>query len=183
MGEDESIKVGDVVRKRIAIHSADGALREDWLPGVVVATYPNHNSFAVRFIRVCGVIEQNERVRIVRDDEISKAPPGEYEPDMPIGVEFVSVETWEERGRILFGADRMKWRFKCPVCGYVATAIDWIDAGASENAIAFSCVGRWQSGVGCDYAGGGLFRLNPIHVVVGELGKAYVRETFAFADE
>lgn len=86
----------------------------------------------------------------------------------------MTSEEWLAEGETLFGADRTKWKFVCPVCGHIATPEDWHKAGAPDNAIAHSCVGRWLShsrdafrttGVGpCDYAGGGLFRLNPITV-------------------
>jgi len=85
-------------------------------------------------------------------------------------------EEWEELGIRLFGEDRRQWEFVCPVCGHVARAQDWPDAGAPDNAVAFSCVGRWLGTVversdvsgthrPCNYAGGGLFRLNPIQVM------------------
>ena len=73
-----------------------------------------------------------------------------------------------------FGPDRHKWKFKCPSCGHIASAQDWKDAGASEGEIAFSCIGRHTmagnkntfagKGGPCNYAGGGLLRLNPVPV-------------------
>lgn len=80
-------------------------------------------------------------------------------------------QEWEAQGTALFGPDQMQWRFKCPSCGHIASVQDWKDAGAPQNTVAFSCVGRWagarknaafaRSGGPCDYAGGGLLRLNP----------------------
>lgn len=55
---------------------------------------------------------------------------------------------------------------------------EWQEAGAPENAVAFSCVGRWRDDVDCDYAGGGLFKLNPV-VVTQEDGST--TQAFAFA--
>ena len=62
----------------------------------------------------------------------------------------------------------------CPVCGYVQSARTFLAVGAPLNAVGISCVGRWmdkrrrafgESGRGpCDYAGGGLFRLNPVEI-------------------
>jgi len=82
-----------------------------------------------------------------------------------------------------FGLDPMQWAFVCPACGHVATVQEWKDAGASEGEVAFSCIGRHIEGSRkafggngpgpCDYAGGGLFRLNPMDV--------QGRATFAFA--
>lgn len=81
---------------------------------------------------------------------------------------------WKSEGERRFGADAMAWKFVCPVCKHVATPADWKAAGAGESAVAFSCVGRWlersrnafeEEGRGpCNYAGGGLFRLNPVIV-------------------
>lgn len=93
---------------------------------------------------------------------------------------------WVAEGTRLFGEDRMKWRFVCPSCGVKTSVAEYQAVGASENAVAFSCIGRFvpteQRGsvvpafaggeqvtgsrprIGCTYAGGGLFRINPIHV-------------------
>lgn len=78
----------------------------------------------------------------------------------------------------MFGDNTMKWRFKCPSCGFVASAEDYKAAGAPHQAVGFSCVGRWipigvipefasekQNSDGpCDYAGNGLFTMNPVLV-------------------
>lgn len=90
----------------------------------------------------------------------------------------VTKEDFLAEGEKLFGADRMGWRFVCPSCENIVTTKDYQDAGAPEGAIAFSCVGRWlpgttatlgEKGKGfCNYAGGGLFGLNPVAVMDGE---------------
>lgn len=92
--------------------------------------------------------------------------------------EFMTLAEWRAKGKSLFGPDSSKWRFICPICGHVASVQDWRDLGA-ENAIAFSCVGRFQEKNPlrealvkkgekvpgpCDYTGGGLLKFNPIHV-------------------
>lgn len=94
--------------------------------------------------------------------------------------ELTSAE-WRKEGRTLFGNKTDDWLFVCPSCGHVAAVRDWNDAGAPEGAIAFSCVGRWAGagdertfglrGGPCNYAGGGLFGLNPIAVVQGDGSK------------
>ena len=93
-----------------------------------------------------------------------------------------TLEEWRAKAAELFGTDFMKWKFVCPVCRHVASVQDWKDAGAPEDAAAFSCIGRWAGvsprvakgdigpngipGEGpCNYAGGGLFKLNPVTVV------------------
>jgi hypothetical protein len=90
-------------------------------------------------------------------------------------LEPMTLQQWHARARELFGADQKSWRFKCPVCGHEASVADYQAAGAPVGAVAFSCVGRWiegsreafgQSGKGpCNYAGGGLFSLNPQPIV------------------
>lgn len=87
---------------------------------------------------------------------------------------------WLAEATAKFGKDSSKWRFVCPSCGHVASIQDWKDAGASQGEIAFSCIGRRvgdrkaavqnafkKAGGPCNYAGGGLFAINPVEVVFG----------------
>jgi hypothetical protein len=105
--------------------------------------------------------------------------------------EPLSFAAWTAEGVRRFGEDNRRWRFVCPVCGHVASVEDWWKAGAPGDAVAFSCTGRWTGakreaftrgkGEGpCNYAGGGLFRLNPVGVVDDD---GVVLQVFAFADE
>lgn len=81
-------------------------------------------------------------------------------------------EAFHDEARRRFGDNPAQWAFVCPSCAHVATVQDWRDAGAPDGAIAFSCVGRWTgageaatfkgAGGPCNYAGGGLFGLNPV---------------------
>lgn len=83
-----------------------------------------------------------------------------------------------------------KVAFRCPICGFVATVQDYWAAKAPEGMIGYSCIGRLigakrnafgGKGDGpCDYAGGGLFRMNPIHLL--KKGKIET-EIFDFADD
>jgi len=113
-------------------------------------------------------------------------------PAVPFG-KTMTEEDWVAEGEARFGADRMRWRFRCPVCGHDQSVEDYQRAGAPENAIGFSCVGRWIEGskeafdetsVGpCNYAGGGLFRLNPITVVsLDAHQQEHHHKMFAFGD-
>jgi hypothetical protein len=94
---------------------------------------------------------------------------------------------WLAEATAKFGDDPLKWRFVCPSCGHQASVKDWKDAGATEGEVAFSCVGRRLPNAvdifvrpgPCNYAGGGLFGLNPVTVVM-EDGKE--RSTFEFAE-
>lgn len=103
-------------------------------------------------------------------------------------AQVMTHEQWLAEAKRRFGPDPMNWKFVCPVCKHTASVGDWKAAGATEGEVAFSCVGRrlaeareaFGKGDGpCNYAGGGLFRLNPVKV---QLPDGHVRETFAFAE-
>lgn len=114
----------------------------------------------------------------VRSESLSKLNPAQRE--------FSSRDEWIKEAIRLFGKDSLKWKFICPSCGHITTVQDWKDAGAPLGTVAFSCVGRWlgkkeeafQKGkCPCSYAGGGLFRINPVTVKEGDT----VHEIFDFA--
>ena len=107
-----------------------------------------------------------------------------------------TLAEWRVKATELFGEDFMQWKFVCPVCRHVASVADWKDAGAPVQSAAFSCVGRWAGanpktakgdigpngieGKGpCNYAGGGLFKLNPVTVVDPD---GHELHAFAFAE-
>ena len=115
---------------------------------------------------------------------------------MSTSQETYTLSEWRAKAIELFGEDFMKWKFVCPICGHVATVQDWKDAGAPAKSAAFSCVGRWvganpeivKGDIGpngikgkgpCNYAGGGLFQLNPIVVVDPD---GHEMKAFAFAE-
>lgn len=100
---------------------------------------------------------------------------------------------WKAEGQRRFGPNVTAWRFVCPVCKHEQSVADCEVVGVPTNAIGFSCIGRWLPreqtrdafGSGgtvkapCNYAGGGLFRLNPVDVVMPD-GKTL--QVFAFAE-
>ena len=100
-------------------------------------------------------------------------------------------EEWINEAKTRFGKAPRGWKFVCPVCGYVQSINTFLELtdlskDAILNVIAFSCVGRWvdepasgfdTSSSPCDYAGGGLFRLNPVTVTLD--GKNHQRFEFA----
>lgn len=100
---------------------------------------------------------------------------------------YTAVE-WRTEAERRFGSDALNWKFQCPSCHHVASVKDYREAGASSDAVAFSCVGRWlkakddktfgRKGGPCNYAGGGLIKLNPV-TVTDEDGKSH--SVFAFA--
>lgn len=103
----------------------------------------------------------------------------------------IKHEDWRDEAVRRYG-DLKKIKFKCPVCGYVATPEEWKKYGGTDGQIGFSCVGRLmpaperafgggkKNGGPCDYAGGGLIRLNPVTVELEEGGSI---DVFDFADD
>ncbi len=102
-------------------------------------------------------------------------------------TEYTYAE-WLAEAERRFGPYTTNWRFVCPVCGHVASKQDYLEAGAPEAAVGYSCVGRWiagskqafsKKGAGpCTYAGGGLIQRNPVRIV----HDGHVFRFFAFAD-
>lgn len=95
---------------------------------------------------------------------------------------------WLAEAERRFGSDALKWRFECPSCGHVASVADWKNAGAGQGEVAFSCIGRRiggrdafgeKGGGPCNYAGGGLFAINPVTV---EFENGENSRYFSFAD-
>lgn len=114
-------------------------------------------------------------------------------------MKTLTVSEWRAEAARRYGADAKSWRFRCPACGHVASVADWDAAGAPEGAVAFSCVGRYieagapreaflaKGGPGpCTYAGGGLFKLNPVTVLPDGTApgdRAGAHSVFDFADD
>lgn len=111
-------------------------------------------------------------------------------------IKPIPLSEWHAKARELFGEKARYWRFICPACKTVQTGKQFMDAGCSEeeakNSIAVECIGRWLSkeksqkafgekkriqGKPCDYAGYGLFKLNPVPVLFDD-GKIF--HVFAF---
>lgn len=139
-------------------------VRDD--PEAIAACRVRRKNMARR--RVLPTVEEWARARgLISKDEY------------PSPEVVMTREEWEAEGRQRFGEDKLKWAFVCPICGHVATVQEYKDAGAPHGAVAFSCIGRWAGskrqafggeGAGevrqgpCDYAGGGLFMVNPLEV-------------------
>ena len=103
---------------------------------------------------------------------------------------------WIDKAKRLYGDNAGEWKFKCPICKTAQTANDFIQAGLTKeeasNSIANECIGRFlpekQKAIGekkiikgkpCNYAGYGLFKLNPIEVIM-DYGRKI--SAFDFAD-
>jgi hypothetical protein len=117
-------------------------------------------------------------------------------------TEPLTREQWMEQARERFGEEPRDWKFVCPVCKTVQSCRDFeehtdVPKEQIEGYIGFSCIGRWARGgcehrglstepveggegkrMGCDYAGGGLFKLNPVRVT--HEGREH--QLFAFAE-
>ena len=92
-------------------------------------------------------------------------------------------DAWLARGRELYGEDMRQWKFRCVACGHVqshklAEARD-PNIGDTSRWIAFSCEGRRNSKVGCDWTLGGLFKIHKLTVLDGERSVP----CFEFADD
>jgi hypothetical protein len=86
--------------------------------------------------------------------------------------------------------------FVCPVCGYQQSVRDLEAARCPEGSWGFACIGRrlekCRKAFGeskkkrkkkngpCDYTGGGLLRLNPVHV---RFEDGTIHSYFDFADD
>lgn len=102
-------------------------------------------------------------------------------------------EEWLAEAKRRFGEHPRAWRFKCPICGNVASCGDFEKAGAEDPARAASeCIGRLRprrevraafgddNGVTspCDYAAFGLFQIG-----VKVKTKNGITTAFPFADD
>jgi hypothetical protein len=103
--------------------------------------------------------------------------------DPPAQRRRLSVDEWNAEGVTRYGTPARKWKFVCPSCKTVQTGQDLMDAGLSKDDtikyLAFSCIGRFVRGKGCDWTLGGLFQIHTLEVT-DEAGIAHPR--FEFAD-
>lgn len=136
--------------------------------------------YAVRCEKHAGYFAKRFRLEV---------PPGAPAPVVPL-----TFDAWIAEGEQLYGQDRDAWQFVCPSCGNVQSIADFkrlprFPADVDPRNVAnYSCIGRW-AGAGhvpmlsgkrpCNYAGGGLFGLNPQKVTTPD-GVAH--QLFAFAD-
>src|SRR5690348_15158627 len=75
----------------------------------------------------------------------------------------ISLDEWQNRGRELFGEDIYTWKFKCASCGniqsYESIRKNNPQIGhISESMVYFSCEGRINKAINCDWTLGGLFK-------------------------
>lgn len=92
-------------------------------------------------------------------------------------------EEWMAKGHELYGEDKKKWRFVCPMCGNIQSVESMKENNPSIGddtlqSINFNCEGRYTPNVGCDWTLGGLLQIHTVEILAD--GKAYF--SFAFAD-
>lgn len=89
----------------------------------------------------------------------------------------MTKEEWEAKGIELFGEDKLKWKFVCPVCETGISIDDYLKSESPLREIAYSCIGRFLpksqkafgnekiiKGEPCDYTSGGLFNISPVEI-------------------
>ena len=106
----------------------------------------------------------------------------------------LTYEQWEKEGKLRYGDDKKQWIFKCPNCKHSQTFNDFlkesVDRLEAQGLIGFSCIGRVMKNCKgelgnkkkpCNYAGEGLFRLNPI-IITMEGNEEKQQNYFDFED-
>jgi phage FluMu protein Com len=99
----------------------------------------------------------------------------------------LTEKEWHAEGVKRYGDDKKEWKFRCPSCKVSTQVQEWLDNEA-QNQIAFSCIGRStgsENSLGskeqpCNYAGGGLFKLNPLTIIYPDGTEG---DAFNFADD
>lgn len=82
-------------------------------------------------------------------------------------TKILKVDDWRRILTEKFG-DARNWRFVCPICGHTQSVQDFIDAGADANSVYFNCIGRYKSGVGCNYTLGGLIKSSNTAIIADD---------------
>ena len=104
------------------------------------------------------------------------------------------LKEWMAEGERLFGKDFMQWKFRCPMCGHVASIREFKEAGAKDPNVAYQeCIGRYRGAGapgakdgnpdGCNWAAYGLFGIpnDKGRLILSEDGT--VVEAFDYARE
>ena len=104
-------------------------------------------------------------------------------------MKYNSVKEWQDEAKRRFGDDPMSWKFRCPMCGHVASVRDFKDAGAKSSSCAYQeCIGRYTgkgspkkgNDSGCDWCIYGLFGTEDHDKVVADNGKEI--DVYPFAE-
>ncbi|SET95427.1 hypothetical protein SAMN05421676_11245 [Salinibacillus kushneri] len=108
-------------------------------------------------------------------------------------MEKLTLNEWLEEGSKLFGENKLKWKFKCPACGHLASIEDFVEHDADPNDAYQKCIGRVNGkgtknqtdlGHGCNWAAYGLFgTLDKGRTVISEDGDEVSVFDFALSEE
>ncbi len=101
-------------------------------------------------------------------------------------IKTYTEKEWFAKGESLFGTDKMKWRFQCPMCKKTQSAEElkqFAEKGATPSSAYSHCRGRYTGGKSgpdrCNWASYGLFR-GPVTVTHDEGKPTFV---FDFAEK
>lgn len=99
----------------------------------------------------------------------------------------LTIAEWKALGTRLYGEDMKAWRWRCVACGHVQSAhevrarnpdLNWANLAGW---IYFSCEGRHNAAVGCNWTLGGLLTIHTLEVDKGD-GRLPT-PAFEFADD
>ena len=103
----------------------------------------------------------------------------------------MTQEKWIQEGKRKYGEDFMNWKFRCPMCGHVASIKEFKDAGAANPNCAYQeCIGRYQGkgepqrgdSSGCNWAAYGFLGIPNGKGIIVIADDGVGIECFEFAD-
>lgn len=103
----------------------------------------------------------------------------------------MTQEEWLAEGKKRFGENFMCWKFRCPMCGHVASVREFMEAGAKDPNCAYQeCIGRYTGkgspvkgdSSGCNWAAYGFFRIPNGKGIIVIAKDGIGTECFPFAD-
>ncbi|WP_433364295.1 VVA0879 family protein [Streptosporangium sp. CA-115845] len=122
------------------------------------------------------------------DGAVKVMKPSEFEAGFEKVSSILSNAEWRAEGTRRFGKDAAQWKFRCPACGNVASASDFIALGVSGHSAPHGCIGGVQVELGglpgvkhCKYHVSDLPRLPEVIKVEGAAGDALLAFPFAEA--
>ena len=100
----------------------------------------------------------------------------------------IHIQKWLEMGTLIYGKNRYKWKFKCPKCGKVQTAQDFItyidDVDECFIKAGHHCLSRYsrKTDVNCFWTLDGVYKIHKVELIVPEGTKEHIMPVFEFAD-
>lgn len=82
-------------------------------------------------------------------------------------MKTMKIKEWKETGKKLYGDEPINWKWKCPACGHVASAMDFQKLNTDPSRAYQECIGRVNgkgtsngedNGNGCKWTAFGLFK-------------------------